>query len=178
MSEFKVIPPEDKMAKDAVCCMYPGAVCPGIPGALHPEFRGKRADNGDWIKGDYNYSIIEEAPAIRHYVNVGWGTKEQFVAVIPETVGQCAGLTAAKSYRGTRPENRLVFEGDICEDEQGGPFVIEFINTPQFYGLAMKYLTDGELMHLEEFSPITDRIIGNIHANPELLERSKTDERY
>lgn len=76
-------------------------------------YRGKRIDDEEWVYGDHNYSIIEEAPAIRHYVDVDWGTKEEFVAVIPETVGQCTGLIAAKSYRGTELEDRLVFEGDI-----------------------------------------------------------------
>jgi len=96
------------------------------------------------------------------------------MALRPDThiVEHSTGLLSAKSYRGDGEDARLVFEGDVCEDEQGGPFVIEFINTPQFYGLAMKYLTDGELMHLEEFSPTTDLIISTIYeyGHPELLE--------
>lgn len=38
-----------------------------------------------------------------------------YIAIDPATIGQCAGHSASKSYRGDKPEDLLIWEGDICK---------------------------------------------------------------
>lgn len=76
----------------------------------------------------------------------------------------CTGLSAAKSYRGESEMDRLIFEGDICEYTQGGPFVIEIIETTWLYGFARRYLVGGEIFQMKELDSEL-KIIGNIHTD-------------
>lgn len=68
-------------------------------------FRGKRVDNGEWVEGSLikvdwrnkptTYSIMPTRPTACNYI------------VIPETVGQCTGLTDKNGVR--------IFEGMLLE---------------------------------------------------------------
>ena len=49
------------------------------------SFRGKRVDNGEWIKGGFVPSLNGK----RCYI----GTMFECVEIIPDTVGQYTGLT-------------------------------------------------------------------------------------
>ena len=139
-------------------------------------FRGKRADNGEWIEGSLlgidwcdkpsTYSIAPNTP-----VSV-------FYSVIPETVGQYTGLTDKNGVR--------IFEGDILDVSSDvayggvavhrlGYFVVEFHN-----GCFMKSaLDDPQLSFFDNakrkglyhfISTDIHKIVGNIHDNPELLK--------
>lgn len=81
-------------------------------------FRGKRKDNGGWVKGYYVFDesgqITEEPAAYIYYLNThpcGWDLIP--FEVIPESVGQYTGMNefvvTDKSY------NKPLFEGDIVE---------------------------------------------------------------
>ena len=129
-------------------------------------FRGKRADNEEWIGGSVlqidwcdkpsTYSIAPNTP-----VSV-------FYSVIPETVGQYTGLT---DKNGTK-----IFEGDIIEvgdnpnyggvaKKRIGIFIVEF-----YKGCFMKR-KNGTSTYYHFIPSDEHNIIGNIHDNPELLQK-------
>ena len=121
-------------------------------------FRGKRADNGEWIEGSLlgidwcdkpsTYSIAPNTP-----VSV-------FYSVIPETVGQYTGLTDKNGVR--------IFEGDIVKRvSDGEQAVISWLKYSACFGLSF----DGWCCGFDDydFSPSDFKVIGNIHDNPELL---------
>ena len=120
-------------------------------------FRGKRADNGEWVEGDllqikyYNKPIIECKIMPQTPVSSA-------VPVLPETVGQYTGLTDRNGKR--------IFEGDI---------VRAFTRFSEIYVSPVTY-HDGTFWFknwswtkfLFKFEKI--EVIGNIHDNPGLLK--------
>ena len=97
--------------------------------------------------------------------------------VIPKTVGQCTGL---KDKNG-----KLIFEGDIVEADG----YIFFVNFGKCGGVANKVDYGYIGYYLDGYDEITKKalsyglrddicyftnieVIGNIHDNPELLQRS------
>ena len=116
-------------------------------------FRGKRTDNGEWVKG-YLYITHIGAHEIGSYdaeINIERLTFD----VIPETVGQYTGLT---DKNGTK-----IFEGDIVDYISS-----DVIGNPKTGTIIVEDMTDYDTMiylnHSDEL-----QIIGNIHDNPELL---------
>ena len=134
-------------------------------------FRGKRADNGEWIEGSLlgidwcdkpsTYSIAPNMP-----VSV-------FYSVLPETVGQYTGLTDKNGVR--------IFEGDIlkstikiidCDDEG---FSISHYDEEDI-GIV-EWIKDGFMIAhksgtwARSFYGCENYVIGNIHDNPELLQK-------
>jgi uncharacterized phage protein (TIGR01671 family) len=128
-------------------------------------FRGKRADNGEWIEGDFCHpcniifkkigydDVLEQdnVPIIHDY------------EVIPETVGQYTGL---KDKNGKK-----IFEGDILDCGDRVVFVEWHSKCGTWDSKFIKY--KGELCS-NGITPVEWKfraiIIGNIHDNPELLE--------
>ena len=131
-------------------------------------FRGKRADNGEWVEGDVlqtryhsgliEYQIMPQTPVSSAY------------PVLPETVGQYTGLTDRNGIK-------MIFEGDICRfkrfndvhvgkiifNETTASFVMRYQSIVGAYGEKATHK-----MLLSDCDDI--EIIGNIHDNPELLE--------
>lgn len=127
-------------------------------------FRGKRENTGEWEYGNFVKSTFIGTYIVRK------GICENFVDVIPETVGQYTGLTDKNGKK--------IFEGDIIDTpdrlvkvvwlEGNAQFDLEFIKfahdirIDNFRGIEMRDLVDYE-------------VIGNIYDNPELLESGATE---
>lgn len=144
-------------------------------------FRGKRSNindprQGEWVYGDYvgGMAIISNDPEKPYSLDCEKGHLEcdGVWIVLPDTIGQCTGLTAAKSYRGDGEEERMVFEGDILWDGQLEVFGVVAWDEGTF---AWMIVHDDECEYLSELvgarsMVATDTsIIGNIHDHPELL---------
>lgn len=125
---------------------------------FHPCKNGKDKVfvNGEWINGEW----VEG-----YYWKDIWGDNTEYIyydgedyEVIPETVGEYTGLTDKNGKK--------IFEGDITKHRSNysSGLVIAVVTYTDSSFLAMVDRNAG-------FS-LSDKleIIGNIHANPELLE--------
>ena len=157
-------------------------------------FRGKRADNGEWVEGDLlqaNLHVESEHTCIMPQ-NLTAGVYR----VLPETVGQFTGLTDKNGKR--------IFEGDIVryntyddfdcqsvvkfgeynQDGSAGEYSASkcigfYVDVDNFtcpdwceYGsnCFSNYLKQQNILEVAQYC----EIIGNIHDNPELLEQEDT----
>ena len=132
-------------------------------------FRGKRADNGEWILGGYakcnnRHYILPDIDLIRGE----WVFKN--IEVIPETVGQFTGLTDKNGKK--------IFEGDIVKTWQNNIGKIEFGQywDEEIEGDFYRYAWIGKDEYGESITLSLDKcwneheVIGTIYDNPELLE--------
>ena len=126
-------------------------------------FRGKRADNGEWIEGDLlqtryhsghiEYQIMPQTPVSSAY------------PVLSETVGQYTGLTDKNGKR--------IFEGDIvhCVSKLDSADMVVIFECGQFrMVLAEKYHEYQTNVGYYDINCFAKEVIGNIHDNPELME--------
>jgi hypothetical protein len=127
------------------------------------KYRGKRKDNGEWVEGSYLQQFVRTGRKVGILEYAYYGSVHE---VIPDTVGQCTGLPDKGG--------RDIWEGDIlfpnnrlvvwAEDGEGGSGV----------GFYTKCYAIGYGRSLWSFG-ITQaeasKVIGNIHDNPELLEK-------
>ncbi len=144
-------------------------------------WHGKRLDNGEWVEGYLSKSRnVKEKPAFLKYCidREETGLMMSYI-VASETLGECTGLTDKNG--------KLIFEGDIIayEDETPGQYeyhdslfinrgIIKFADG-QFYFTNSIAATMDDLLN----SGILDcEVIGNIHDNPELLQKGAADELY
>ena len=144
-------------------------------------FRGKRKDNGEQIEGSLIRDVFyrhgtEECCYILNvdnlkYYDSFYDLVEDYgiYEVIPETVGQYTGLTDKNG--------RKIFEGDIIkirldyiEDDETISKVYDFngvlcvdYETPDYNSTALGFLYGEGVYEFE--------VIGNIHDNPELLNK-------
>ena len=129
-------------------------------------FRGKRTDNGEWIKGFYHYTDWVMPPTnefVKRTHSILPLKSQDAFDVDPETVGECTGLT---DRNGT-----LIFEGDVLKyghiigvvNYYAGCFCIK----QQPANISMN---NPAIDIVFEDYPKHIKVIGNIHDNPELLE--------
>ena len=126
-------------------------------------FRGKRADNDQWVNGFYAHELQGG-----HFISAdegAWydGPMLSYVEVIPETVGQYTGLDDKNGVK--------IFEGDILRGSmvnlivayEGAGFVAYWMDHDYGYGTEKMWcnLVEG------------GEVIGNIHDNPELIGEAK-----
>lgn len=135
-------------------------------------FRGKRADNEEWVAGSLlgidwcdkpsTYSIAPNTP-----VSV-------FYSVIPETIGQFTGHIDKNKRR--------AFEGDILSHCGGSDYgVIRYgeysspFSIGQDIGFYVEWVSGEDINVLRKdlgywLKAGTAEIVGNIHDNPELIQ--------
>ena len=127
-------------------------------------FRGKRADNGEWVEGslfqdiDSGYFVIEY---FDYYTDES-GLQKDFCQynVIPETVGQYTGLNDKNGNK--------IFEGDILSAMNENIYAeVKYNDEKAAFFIEND---DGDGYFGEEYDTDID-IVGNIHDNPELLNR-------
>ena len=149
-------------------------------------YKGKRTDNGEWIKGYLlvdditgQYFIHASGNSVNESPKAGEEGVLHFLAyeIIPETVRECIGL---KDKNG-----EWIFEDDILKGYQY-PFYNETNNVFNYYAivtwfeLAFGLLTvkapkatvrgvnAGNVDDMSDFDSDEWEIIGNIYDNPEL----------
>lgn len=154
-------------------------------------FRGKEKESGKWIYGDLRHIPDGHGGYILCIVDNTNGRNNDVtgVEVIPETVGQCTGLT---------DKNRTkIFEGDIIESVSrlvnsvgtptGGTDISRYIIEWGEHKWAKKifFCNRGDYWKKnnvlpEDLYPYTAsrycEVIGNIYDNSELLEDGEEDD--
>ncbi len=133
-------------------------------------FRGKRADNGEWVFGYYFCMVHDDGRHIHHFImpcgtdlNLGTPIEKIQVEVVPETVCQYTGLQDKSGKR---------FEGDIFQASDGDyirRYIITWNEDALEWSAECVGDSDGTLP-LSEFRVGEIEVIGNIFDNPELLE--------
>lgn len=140
-------------------------------------WRGKRVDNGELVQGFYscvtdNYTPknIYNITTFRTLDNgevILTGTYE----VAPSTLGECTGLHDKNS--------KLIFEGDICKDDNTGSVYVIIWDKYQW---ECKTIKSDYVLILDCAFPLwqwdnckengyrTLEVIGNIHDNLDLLK--------
>jgi uncharacterized phage protein (TIGR01671 family) len=126
-------------------------------------FRGKSVDEGKWIHGHYVHQYGADMIYLPDGVDHEYGF--DYYHIIPETVGQYAGLTDKNGSE--------IFEGDIVAG------AAHWLGRMKNGVVAFKDGAFGLIWYrgeMEQFNPftsmcnITYEVIGNIHDNPELLK--------
>ncbi len=134
------------------------------------EFRGKRLDNGEWVRGDllHTYELNSETKEVKlngHYIisQEGDDIEDCFISrsieVAPDSVGQFTGL---------RDKNgKEIYEGDIIDFTNVDYPDCEIIfNNASF--VCNEIGEDNIVCELR--LGLVNEVIGNIHDNPELLK--------
>lgn len=142
-------------------------------------FRGKRIDNGEWVKG-FPYITHGGEHQIRYYDSES-NIENCSHTVIPDTLGRFTGLTDRNSTK--------IFEGDIIRWHDNtelsvsgqiaevclGKYRDADSAFDDVYAIGFYLRTSGgecvTICWLDEYKNDFD-IIGNIHDTPELLEVS------
>ena len=133
-------------------------------------FRAK--DNGI-LNGVWQYGSLDisnpDAPEIVH---IDRHNNKMRVPILIETVGQYTGLTDKNGKK--------IFEGDIVLFEDESPSNYEYHDCTEMrcgaieYGDNCFYITDRIAVEMEDLiydGKFDIEVIGNIHDNPEILEK-------
>lgn len=143
-------------------------------------FRGKRADNGEWIYGrninkfaDDSVYMLKHGEQVTVIKNVkaktdnlyGMSSNSErpiFIKIVPETVGQYTCCF-------DKSKTTKVFEGDIVWDEINEEYGVVEFDEGEF---AANFYGD---IGADRFADVIDccYVCGNIYDNPELLTNEK-----
>ena len=130
------------------------------------KFRGKRVDNGEWVCGSMLTFTNKMASITPSYTKVFKASNEVMTIkniydVDPATVGQYTGLHDKNG--------KEIYEGDILEEGPGYYFEVTWSN--EWAKFKLQWRTKG-YQYPEWNRGVEMAVIGNIHDNPELLERN------
>ena len=142
-------------------------------------FRGKRTDNGEWVEGFY-VCLFEKKNGFyqaNHYIFDGnirfgeetytghWNYYQEVIVckkkIDEKTLGQFTGMTDKNGKK--------VFEGDIIRKTNEGRHPQIFTANIRTSFRANEEVYYGPCDHFNESCEY--EIIGNVHDNPELLEK-------
>lgn len=134
------------------------------------KFRGKSLNNGEMVFGDLIHGQGSKSgkmyilPQTRYYP-AGCNNLDGW-EVIPDTVGQFTGLLDK--------DGKEIYEGDILlvdEFWDGEAGMVKIHNEVGIKDGCFGYIGEntGDLIPFYD-SKVTERIVGNIHDNPELLK--------
>lgn len=121
-------------------------------------FRGKRIDDEKWEYG----SLIRFADGTCEISVPEDDVSMRTCTVIEESCGQYTGLTDKNGIR--------IFEGDILKNAEDDIGIVKFMPKHSAFMIHVKSENRCCYLWYNNFSQID--VIGNIHDNPELLERS------
>lgn len=135
-------------------------------------FRGKRADNGEWVEGslivldaDSGYYFITEPYKSASTLPVKDLIYNHTHLVDHKTVCQFTGLTDKNGVK--------IFEGDICRNIKNEEIVlVKWHGTMAGYVWIKRREDNKYLFNFGELFRVSskDEVIGNIFDNPELME--------
>lgn len=125
-------------------------------------FRGKRAENDEWVFGDLRHIFYGEC--YPHIVDNSNGLNNSVcgLEVDPSTIGQFTGLIDRNGVK--------IFEGDIVRYGQRGK--VEYNSGSAQFTLNF---TNSAYEGFDKIPFCDCEVLGNIYDNPELLEVSKND---
>ena len=120
-------------------------------------FRGKTVCDGDWVYGGITWNPSKK----KVFIHTEWDEGE----VIPETIGKYTGLC---DKNGTK-----IFEGDIVETKYGRWGQVIWFSSPRGQRWNLIPLEDKHKCpdDYDLWTPKNLEVIGNIHDNPELLNK-------
>ena len=147
-------------------------------------FRGKRADNGEWVEGGIlcteNWDSIFVCKDYQGNFNEAPYSDVEEIDVIPETVGQYTGLTdkyGTKIFEGDLLKGNIYpffdkvdgvsnyFAEVIWSEERAG---FELV-THKFPESEVSGISEGICVSMGDFDDSEWEVIGNIYDNSELL---------
>lgn len=123
------------------------------------KFRGKLKSNGNWEYGDLLHDNFDACYI--YPIEVGDLYKNN--EVIPETIGQFTGLYDC--------EGKEIFEGDILRFGNSQSGVCEVKWNEHIAAFCILFYFKDEIGSRPLGGGVEFAIIGNIHDNPELLQR-------
>ena len=130
-------------------------------------YRGKRLDNGEWVKGYFVKSKYYEGGETYFIIDFDnkyddYDSFSLLYPIDPSTVGEYTGLTDKNSNR--------IFEGDVVSGLFLYALPINGVCVFKDGAFGLEWKRGGA----KEFTPFTSmcnvqyEVVGNIHDNPEL----------
>ncbi len=122
-------------------------------------FRGKRTDGGGWT---YGYYAPLQREGGRKLHCIADTVSRVFDEVIPETIGAYTGITDKNGEK--------IYEGDILKGAWNTVLAVYWDKCRLQYRAKVNGI-DREIDYYG--NPERLEIVGNIHDNPELIQRNK-----
>lgn len=133
-------------------------------------FRGKRLDNGEWLEGNFYESGISGAFILQNNTRKTIDAKTGEITLRDEPIQFEVLTSTIGQYTGTNDNHgKKIFEGDIIRKTNEG-------RHPKIFtaNIRTHFCVNEEVYYspCDNFTESCEyEIIGNIHDNPELLEK-------